>query len=61
MKLFKIFIFHLKYVETAQKLCLSLEKNGYWADFIDPSSGRPVSFNHFILNLKSNLTKKEIS
>lgn len=36
-----------KYVETAQKMCLSLEKAGYWADYIDPSSGRPVNIFNF--------------
>ncbi|RNA13462.1 methylmalonic aciduria and homocystinuria type D mitochondrial [Brachionus plicatilis] len=30
-----------KFVDTAQELCSVFEKEGCWADFIDPSSGRP--------------------
>lgn len=33
-----------KFVDSAQELCNLLEKEGFWADFIDPSSGRPVKF-----------------
>lgn len=29
-----------KYVSIAEKMCNFLKENGYWADFIDPSSGR---------------------
>lgn len=29
-----------KYVFTAERMCSYLKSNGYWADFIDPSSGR---------------------
>ena len=35
---------HILYSDTAQELCQTLWNAGYWADFIDPSSGRPVSF-----------------
>lgn len=28
-----------KFVDTAQEMCLALEQEGFWADFIDPSSG----------------------
>ena len=31
------------YSETAKELCNVLRNNGYWADFIDPCSGKPVS------------------
>jgi hypothetical protein len=30
-----------KFVGTAQALCTVLESLGYWADYVDPSSGRP--------------------
>lgn len=30
-----------KFVATAEKMCTYLKGNGYWADFVDPSSGRP--------------------
>lgn len=30
-----------KFVSTAQRMCVYLKDNGYWADFVDPSSGRP--------------------
>jgi hypothetical protein len=32
-----------KFVDMAKVLCESLENEGHWADFIDPSSGRPVN------------------
>lgn len=28
-----------KFVETAQEMCQALEQEGFWADFVDPSSG----------------------
>lgn len=30
-----------KFVSTAQRMCGYLKESGYWADFVDPSSGRP--------------------
>lgn len=37
-----------KFVDTAQELCNIIEKEGCWADYIDPSSGRPnkSSYGH---------------
>ena len=29
------------FIEAALKICESLRRDGYWADFIDPSSGLP--------------------
>lgn len=33
------------YVDTATELCSMLNNAGYWADFIDPCSGKPVSLS----------------
>lgn len=30
-----------KFVDTAQEICSLLERAGYWADYIDPSNGKP--------------------
>lgn len=31
------------YSDTAKELCQTLNDAGFWADFIDPCSGKPVS------------------
>lgn len=33
------------YAETAQELCTVLRNAGFWADYIDPCSGKPVSLS----------------
>lgn len=30
------------YSDTARELCQTLQNAGFWADFIDPCSGKPV-------------------
>jgi len=33
----------IQFVQGATEICEVLKSKGYWADFIDPSSGKPVS------------------
>ena len=33
-----------KFVDKARQICQLLEQGGYWADFVDPSSGTLVNF-----------------
>ena len=40
--LFLLF-FLFQFVENAKQVCEHLQAAGYWADFIDPSSGKAVS------------------
>lgn len=38
-----------RYVSIADKMCTFLKESGYWADFIDPSSGRPFHVSTSVL------------
>lgn len=37
-------MFYLQFVLAAHSLCKKLHNAGYWADFINPFSGRPYLF-----------------
>ena len=36
-------LFAFKFIKGATEICESLHDAGYWADFVDPSSGKAVS------------------
>ena len=36
-------VFFLQFIQGATDICEALQEGGYWADFIDPSCGKPVS------------------
>lgn len=35
----------LQFVDGAKEICFALQSNGFWADFIDPSSGLAVRYH----------------
>jgi hypothetical protein len=37
------FVFLFQFIKGASDICEALNNSGFWADFIDPSCGRPVS------------------
>jgi len=36
-------LFYVQFVSAATDICEMLHDAGFWADFLDPASGRPVS------------------
>lgn len=48
--MYKITVFALQFVDSARQVCEGLRDQGYWADFVDPASGRPVSRAYYLIN-----------
>ena len=38
-----VFYSDFQFMHGAMEICDALKKNGFWADFIDPITGKPVS------------------
>lgn len=49
-------VLSLQFVTGAKEICYALRSAGFWADFIDPSSGLSVGghFQHLIACMHSN-------
>ncbi|VDI36749.1 Hypothetical predicted protein [Mytilus galloprovincialis] len=45
-QIFVMFVFYLQFNEAATDICNVLMEAGYWADFIDPSCGKPFLGPH---------------
>jgi hypothetical protein len=50
----------LQFVTWSKELCANLEREGFWADYIDPCSGMPVSFCVFCLLVLMSRTQKDL-
>lgn len=41
MTSFSTLYFCFQFIDAAKQICEQLQNDGYWSDFIDPTSGRP--------------------